>query len=481
MKNCKFYFLFITAIFIVACGSSGSSTPSTDTVTVTGILNSGTISSSISKATAPAADYTVVAIDNSTNKTYAATTGADGSFSIDLPTNTQFHVSLMTSGSYVGPTVFDGAGSEVNTVIKPTANLDLGAVTVDETNGYARTDTAPAVVDSTIIAVATNGKPAGAGPDVDGKDVIDNGGAVHTDVDIDRDGIPNFFDADEDNDGIRNGIVAAATGVIGTSTIVEQVGIYSNIWVPHGDASSYASHATYAEDGHISMRVMVTPKSGKEDQIASVKCISVPADIANIATMNTGSTGDAIDYPAEHTLWKDNSYNLYKMVTETAGSWIAVIAPNTIMAIGDTFTIRATYTDSTYEDFYLSTSYVLTDWAWITTYDGNTLSSSVGTKTSPASVSTDSTTVVFNKPRDEDNNVLAGLIYKIQYAVSDCSSGTCNVPAPPHTEVSVTDSGGDTLTTTVPTTAVGTTYYVVPVAESADGQRNGEETWFTRL
>lgn len=472
--------MLVAVFFLVSCGSSSSPNPPSDTITVTGTLNTGTVAGSVSKAVAAAEGFTVVAIDNTTSKTYSATTGADGTFSLDLPANTQFQVSLLWSGMYVGPTVFDGSATAVNTAIKPTADLDLGPITVDETNGYARTDTVPAAVDPTVVAVATDGKPAGAGPNVDGKDIIDNGGVVETDVDIDRDGIPNIFDADEDNDGIRNGIIAASTGVTGSSAVIERVGISSNIWAPHGDASAYASHAAYAADGHITMRIMVTPKAGMEDLITGVQCISVPGDIADIARLRTGSTGDAINYPPDLTLWKDTGYLLYKMVTETPGSWLAAIAPNMIMSIGDTFTIRVTYTDSTYEDFFLSTSYVLTDWAWIETYDGTPLTDSVGTKTAPAPILTDTTTIVFNKPTDEDGNVLAGLTYSIQHDISDCSSGTCNVPAPPHTEDAVTDTGGATLTTTVATPAPGTFYYIVPVAQSADGQRNGEETWFER-
>lgn len=47
------------------------------------------------------------------------------------------------------------------------------------------------------------------------------------------------------------------------------------------------------------------------------------------------------------------------------------------------------------------------------------------------------------------------------------------------TETSVEDTG-DTLSFTITGIATGETYYVCPVAETSDGQRNGEEFWFTR-
>lgn len=484
MGNYKLYAVFFATISIVACGSNSSTTPASGTVTVTGTLNSGSITVSASKAETPAAGYTVIAIDNSTNDTYTATTNADGTFSLSIPADTQLQVSLMTGGLYVGPTVFDGSGSEVNMVIKPTDSLDLGTITVDETNGYARTDAVPAIVDTAVTAVATDGIPFGAGPDVIGKNTL-AGVTNRSDMDTDRDGVPNLFDADEDNDGYRNGIIAIPTDTVGTSAVVQRAFLASNIWVPHGEVTTGLTHAQYAPTT-ISMRIMVTPKSGMEDRIASVQCITPPSSIQDIATMNTGSNGNPVDYPPEHALWKNYGYNLYKMITESPGSWIAVIAPNTVMNIGDTFTIRTTYTDGTHEDFFLTTSYVLTDWAWITEYNSVALTDSAGSRNTPASFTGNSLPITFSKPKDEDGNFLEGLTYSVIYGPStyDSSSGRWQVADPSLWQTvrsgDITDNSDGTLSATVPTVTAGTTYYITPVAESADGQRNGEETWFTR-
>lgn len=479
---------FCLSIF-TACGGSGTTSGGGggggSTVTITGTLNSGEITPSIVKDTTPAADYKVVAINNSTNETYAATTSADGTFSISLPADTQFQLSLLANGSYVGPTVFGGAGDEVNMVFKPTDDLDLGAVTVAAASGYARVDVTPTAVDTTITAAATDGAPFGAGRDINGKNILPDAD-MRSDMDMDSDGIPNLFDADEDNDGYRNGIISIPTDTTAESAVVERVFLASNIWVPHGEVDAGLTHAEYAPN-HISMRVMVTPKSGMEDLIYSVQCIDVPADIENSATMNTGSNGDPVDYPPEHDPWGDHDYNLYKMVTESAGSWIAVINPNTVMSIGDTFTIRVTYTDSTSEDFFLTTSYVLTDWAWITEYNGTALTDGEGSRSSPATFAGETLPITFSKPKDEDDDFLEGLTYSVIYGPStyDPSSGHWQVADPNLWEViqhsDITNNGDGTLSATIPTTgASGTTYYITPVAESADGQRNGEETWFTK-
>ena len=81
---------------------------------------------------------------------------------------------------------------------------------------------------------------------------------------------------------------------------------------------------------------------------------------------------------------------------------------------------------------------------------------------------------------DEDGNILDGPSYKLGYAVTTLDSDTDSWLVPSSTEeFAATDNSDDTLTYIVPTTTVDT-YYIVPVAETADDQRNGEEVWFTR-
>ena len=104
--------------------------------------------------------------------------------------------------------------------------------------------------------------------------------------------------------------------------------------------------------------------------------------------------------------------------------------------------------------------------------------STKGIKTDPIDFNINTLTIVINKATDEDDEILAGLSYSVRYGLSDCTGGTCSVPTNA-TEEPVTASGGDTLTFQINTSVSGT-YYVTPVAQTADGQRNGEETWFTR-
>jgi hypothetical protein len=437
-----------------------------------GTLLAGVLSSSSALSlnrAAPAESYTVVAVSNSSNQTYRTTTAADGSFSLDLPADDTFLISYIHAGSYIGPTVFEGSGTEAYTALAPTESTDLGEITVDETGGYALSATAPAAIDETVTVVAADGVPVGAGND--GKTTQDDITENRDDSDQDQDGIPNLFDADEDNDGVRNGITETPSGAEVVSDRVEAVFMSSNIWADHDTNEA-------AED-LIALRLHVEPVEGQEDSIASVQCIDVPGSIAAVATVRwAGSLGDPVDYPAEHSYWADADYQLYQTTTLDQEQWIISITPHAEMTVGDTFTIRVTYTDASYEDFFITTSYFIQDWAKLASYNGTPMPADAGTKTHPVTFDSDTLQVVITKATDEDGEILEGLRYSVACGMVDCTGGTCPVPTN-GTETQVEDTGGATLSYTIDTTTPGT-YYVTPVAETADGQRNGEETWFTR-
>jgi hypothetical protein len=451
-------------------GGGGGSDSSSHTVS--GTLLSGTISSlsdRIATARAPAEEYTVVAVSNSSNKTYRTETDANGTFELDLPSDESFLISYINDGSYIGPTVFEGEGTEAYTALAPTDDADLGDITVDESSGYALTAAAPDDIDDDVTVVADDGVPVGAGND--GKTTQAGITETRNDSDQDQDGVPNLFDADEDNDGVRNGILETPSGMAVESDYIEAVYMSSNIWADHD--------TTDAAEDLMALRLHVEALEGQEDAIASVQCIDVPSAIADVATVRwAGSLGDPTGYPTENSLWSDADFGLYQTTTLTPEKWIISIAPHAEMEVGDTFTIRVTYTDESYEDFFITTSFFIQDWAQIVSYNSTTMPTVEGIKTDPVEYNSDTLTIVFSKATDEDGEVLDGLSYSVVYGMVDCTGGTCPVPSS-STETPVTDIGGATLSFTIDTTTSGT-YYVTPVAETADGQRNGEETWFTR-
>ncbi|MBU1026502.1 MAG: hypothetical protein KKA31_02110 [Candidatus Margulisbacteria bacterium] len=481
------------SLFVTSCGQqqetlsiTTTTLPTSSTINLSGSLSSGSISSAGIKSYAAISSYKVVAID-SNGQTYYASTDSSGIFSIDLPEGASYEVSLIDSDAkYFGPIVMvgDASSSEVVIGIKPTEDTNLGNIVVDTSKSTAQPVTEPtSIANLSDTAKATNGIPLGAGNA--GKQE-NSGIATREGSDMDKDGIPNLFDADEDNDGYRNGIIATPSSATVTSNTVESVQISSNIWANH-DTTDDAKDL-------IAMRLHVYPVSGHESEIVSVECLSVPASISDVATVRwADSLGSPTNYPAEYSLWKDAGHQLYKTTTLSNNHWIISICPHAIMNVGDTFTLRVHFTGGGYQDFFLTTSYVLTDWAKISSYNDTALASNEGLKTTSeaATFSTSTLEVVISKVLDEDGNVLAGLSYSIICgSVEAGGSGTLPVPADDNSNEfrasaypsAFTDSISSVTVTLhdLVTFETGVYYYITPVAESSDGQRNGEETWFKR-
>lgn len=485
MKKINIFTVLAMILFLAACGSSSTTTTTGDTVAVTGTLGTGTVTNigtkAITKSDTAASGYTVVAIVNDSNKTYPATTESDGSFSLSIPSGSTYVLSVINDGAYQGPIVFDGSGTEVNTAITPTAAVDLGSITLDAANNYARAATAPSIVNTSVTAVAADGVPVGAA--LNGKEQQTDIEENRTDSDKDKDGIPNFFDADEDNDGIRNGISGDPSTKAVVSDYVESVYMSSNIW-----ADLNTTENAY---DLIAMRLHVVPVAGQEGMISTVQCVDVPSAIESVAQVRYAeSLADdwptyPLGMPTELSVWQDDSFNLYKTVLTSQEQWIVSIKPAAEMSVGDTFTIRVTYTDATYEDFYVVLPYVLTDWSKIVLYNGEEMPTGgnqgdFGTSTHPQTFSGVSLEIIFSTAKDEDGVDLEGLTYSLTYGASTPGdSGAYAVAAggTPATATEVTQGGITYLSATFDTVD-GTTYYVAPVAE-VGGQRNGEEAWFT--
>ena len=314
-NNLILILLCATMVFtatMIGCGQQETAStttttlPSAGSVSLSGQLGVGMISSAGTSAYTALPDYTVVAIDNSSGQTYHGATDSSGNFAISVPANSSYQVSLINSNAeYFGPVVMDGDASSAEVVMGITTSTDtnLGSILVDTSKSMAQPSTSPAsALNSSDTAVATGGVPDGAGNV--GKTTL-TGITTRSGSDMDKDGIPNIFDADEDNDGIRNGIASTPTSATVTSNTVESVQMSSNIWAAHDTTSP-------AED-LIMMRFHVIPKSGHESEIVSVECISVPAIIKDVAIIwDSDSLGNPVNYPSQGTFWKTGSWNLYK-------------------------------------------------------------------------------------------------------------------------------------------------------------------------
>jgi hypothetical protein len=179
-------------------------------ITLSGTLNSGSISSAGVKVWAAVSDYSVVAIDNISGKSYHASTDATGAFSLSLPSTASYEISLVNSDAkYFGPMVMVGGAvsTEVVMGVRPVSDASLGDIVVDASKGMAKPATEPlALASFWDTAEATAGTPKGTL--YCGKERLSGIITREGSADMDRDGIPDIFDADEDDDGIRKGIIS---------------------------------------------------------------------------------------------------------------------------------------------------------------------------------------------------------------------------------------------------------------------------------
>lgn len=482
-KNIVFLILMLVSfIFALISGcAQQNSTPTptptpSSTITLSGTLSTGLISGSKIIAFATAADYDVIVINNNTGQTYRSVADSSGNFSVNIPSGISYEISLVdnSSSKYFGPVIMSGNTSSTEVVmgITPTTTTSLGTIVIDNNSKAAKPLTEPTtIINLQDTAKAEGGIPKGAGNY--GKEEMSGLLATREGADMDKDGIPNLFDADEDNDGIRNGIIKVPSSKLVASSTIESVMQTMNIWLSHG--------TEFVTGEAIALRLHVIPKSGKESLISSVQCTNVPSTFKDVAKVAwAASLGDPTGYPSENSLWKDASYGLYKTTTLTPEEWIVSIHPVNVPAVGDTFAIRVSYSEGSTEDFYVTINYVLSSVPAILSYNGTAITLSQGTKTNPVEFSASSLDVVFSKPVDEDGNIIEGLTYSIRYGTTEADgSGTYGVPTNT-TEISISDTGGSTLSYTIPTSSEAC-YYVCPVSESADGQRNGEEFWFKKI
>ncbi len=524
--------IFILLLTFISCEGGSSEqiqlppdqTTTVDDITITGTLNSGVLSGPPPSGfvSAPVPSYDVVAIDNETGEPYFGSTNAGGEFSIDLPKDGSYQISMLNeSSNYAGPMVMkDGAtSSEVIMGFEPTENFDFGTITIDSSAGMARPETEPTIVDNNITAAADGGVPAGAGNN--GAGATTEGLGTQTGCDVDKDGIPDYFDSDDDGDGYLNGIIeeslthSAATAF---SNNISAVFLMMNLW------AEYENQFLPSEfEDKLHMRITVEPKTGMTKTIDYVQCenplgtAGAPSDLATYATIwNASSLGsvsaDATYSSLEGLPWSSDGYKLYETDSNNDGTndqWVVLLIPKTENLVGRVFKIMVYFTDGTSEGpFPIHIPWVLGNVARVTEVedidDGNgsiaiatAISNGLGSISSPAELSnfTGSTTtlrVTWQKPTNPDGTVIAGLSHSIGIKcvqIGGGIGGNLKEEEIRDTSGRITDHGStlsiDLSVGTGPTDDLPDTYssievdkyYLVPIAETADGQRNGEELW----
>lgn len=290
--------------------------------------------------------YVVVAQSAETKELYRGTTDGDGKFEIEIPdeeVGNPFTVTILDqNGKPQGPVQFASGESEATTGIAIDADAKLGTIALPEEPGAA-----PIVpgedantqdkVDSGIKArLGDNGAPVGVGSLGKGADA--EGGASDDpkqSLDRDKDGLPDFADADNDGDGIVDDFDSDGTDAAPDTGGV-MLNFFMNLKIAAEDADTYYSGSADEISTALQTDTVITlevlqPGSGLP-QITGVHAVETPGP----SWMPTATILNTSD------LWSAAGYEF-----EGAGDrFQKFVVPNALITAGETITVEITFDDS---------------------------------------------------------------------------------------------------------------------------------------
>ena len=421
--------LSLGAFLMFGCGQqTGGSSATTATVSVSGNINSGTVSSSSIKtlgngmhiqaiATSPLAGYTVLAVDRESGDAYIseAVTDADGKFTIsDLPSGESFYFELLDSNSkLVAPISFGNANSKAIMAINASSNLDLGQIAYDSSKGGASPTVEPtALLDSDSGARLKAGEsfiPIGSG-NYGKSDDCDNSSSDDSSSDGDRDGLPNFVDADNDGNGVLDEIDGRHTLEVIPSKARRPYlpYVFTNLKVQYEDRDTFQSD--YSE---FNIAVGLDPAGISGKTISKIYVTGGPSWL----TKAMAYTSD----PSSAVLWSASSYEVTKGSTKFE-IFLNGLTPFTDVNAGDVLRFKIIYSDGTIAHAVKMINFVFKDIPRISQYSldkGVTwIDMPGGTSSVIGSASTAEVYLKWSRPRDETDSEILGGKYTYEYNVS---------------------------------------------------------------
>lgn len=365
---------------IVGCGQANNPTTTTTTgtttttsagglVSIAGTLNTGTVHQSsiraksgakiLSTAYAAQSDYSVVAVAKSTGSIYFpdSKTSTTGAFTIsNLPSGESYYLEILdSSNKLVASVAFGTSGSSAVMAITPEAqtSINLGQVNYDSTKAAAAPSTEPtAYLDTssdTKVAPATGETlvPKGAGNFGKGS-ATQMSGYTSTKIDGDKDGLPNYFDADNNGDLIPDEFDGLYSMEALTATPLNFFDYaFTNLKVDHDQRTTFKTdYATFS----IAIGVTANAKGGSTKTISSVKVVDGPNWMSKAKDIS-GALWSASNYAVPLT-----QTGIYEVQLGSSS-----IKPLTDVNAGDTLKFRVTYTDGTTEESIKMINFVFTD------------------------------------------------------------------------------------------------------------------------
>jgi hypothetical protein len=326
----------------------------------------------------------------------------------DLPATDSYYIEILDDSKRLAAPVAFGVTNEgaAMAVAPGAADLSLGSVVYESAKGAAAPVTAPSdtKLDAGSTVEAKSGEtlvPKGAGSYGKGSEAEYSGSYDITVMDGDKDGIPNFFDADNNGDGVideLDGLYTAESFILGTPPDV-YVYAFTNLKV------DYSQRDTFQTDYNtFSLAIGLVPnKMTSAKTVASVEVTDGPAWINSAKLAGTS------------TLWSAIGHYLPPRDANAYEVQLNQIKPLTDVNAGDTLTYKVIYTDGSSEEVVKMLNFVFTDIPRLTYYkvaNGGWLPAPASL---PTSISSSEISLIWTRPKDEDGHEIIGGRYTWEY------------------------------------------------------------------
>jgi len=349
------------------------------TESVSPLLKSGGEASTIRSSATPEG-YIVAAVNSSTNQAYHATAASDGSFTVNVPESSANYTLQMldSSGRYMGPMTTSSASAGQASTGFTSGGGSMGNISIptDRSSGPITSDASLTVDSSEYARLNTSGAPVGQVRGGKGSGARMTGSASSGTQDIDRDGVPNMFDADNNGSGTPDDLDSTETSRgsegFATSSGVQNIATIVNLKITnHNDQQVMYSGTSAQKDVKIGDALAI----GLTIMASSGKTISSAVCSAGATWRTTTQITASHTTPGTRVLWSDAS-NVsgiaYGLDCSAGSSCTAGVYPGAPISTGDTLFFNVNYSDGTSETAIWSVSFGFKDIPKLVAYTDGT-------------------------------------------------------------------------------------------------------------
>ena len=349
------------------------------TESVSPLLKSGGEASTVRSSATPQG-YIVAAVNSSTNQVYHGTTASDGSFSVNVPESSANYTLQMldSNGRYMGPMTTSSASSGQASTGFTSAGGSMGNISIptDRSSGPITSDASLTVDSSEYARLNTSGAPVGQVRGGKGSGARMTGSASSGTQDIDRDGVPNAFDADNNGSGTPDDLDSTETSRgsegFATSSGVQSIATIVNLKITnHVDQQTMYSGTSAQKDVKIGDALAI----GFKIMAGSGKTISSAVCSAGASWRTTTQITASHTAPGTRVLWSDASNAsgvAYGLDCSLGSECNAGVYPGAPISTGDTLFFNVTYSDGTSETAIWSVSFGFKDIPKLVAYTDGT-------------------------------------------------------------------------------------------------------------